>query len=336
MKNTYQLILSILSFFLFLSSTVKAQKIIILQQGKSTSIRGLSVVNDKIAWVSGSNGYVAITNDSGKTWAWQQIKGYEKSEFRDIEAFSNKEAVIMSSGTPSLILKTTDGGKSWQQKFIKADSSYFLDAMGFVDKQHGYILGDPINNKFLLLETRNGGETWDEIKNSPKAHPGEAAFAASGTCLEIDDHGVISIVTGGKVSRLITKQGDNGEWKYDNLDMAHGKSSQGAFSIACGVIVGGDYANDKKTDSVITIYTNHPYAHFYSPKSGPAGYQSCVTYVESKKILSTGTSGSNISFDGCSTWQQIDTTSFNVCGKAKRGKLILLAGDKGKIGILEM
>ena len=71
------------------ASGLKAQHIEVLQQGKPTSIRGLSVVNDKTAWVSGSKGTIAITNNGGKTWDWQQVKGFEKTDFRDIEAFSS-------------------------------------------------------------------------------------------------------------------------------------------------------------------------------------------------------------------------------------------------------
>jgi photosystem II stability/assembly factor-like uncharacterized protein len=339
MKSTYKFILNILLCILFLSTTTKAQNITLLQQGKPTSIRGLSVVNDKIAWVSGSSGYIAITNDGGKTWAWQQIKGYEKSEFRDIEAFSNKEAVIISSGTPALVLKTIDGGKSWQEKYRKTDTAYFFDAMDFENNQHGYILGDPINNKFLLMETKDGGETWVEVKNTPDALPGEAAFAASGTCLRVKD-GLIKIVSGGKSSRMITLKSKSDTWEYVNLPITHTKASQGAFSVAIekngGIIVGGDYQNDKKIDSVATIYTVHPNTLFHVPQKGPAGFQSCVEYIKSDIFLSTGTSGSNITTDRGKNWTKIDGTSFNVCSKAKHGKLVLIAGNGGKIAIFKM
>src|ERR1700722_11826249 len=90
--------------------------------GKPTSIRGLSVVDDSIAWLSGSKGTVAITHNGGKTWDWQQVKGFETSDFRDIEAFSDKEAIVMSSGTPALILKTTDGGINWKVKYNNTDT----------------------------------------------------------------------------------------------------------------------------------------------------------------------------------------------------------------------
>ena len=339
MKNNYPLIFSILFYSLCFPLIIKAQSIQLLQQNKPSVIRGLSVINDKTAWVSGSNGYVAITNNGGKTWNWQQIKGYEKSEFRDIEAFSDKEAIIMSSGTPALVLKTIDGGKSWQEKYRKTDSAYFFDAMDFADNKHGYILGDPINNKFLLMETKNGGKTWTNATNLPDALPGEAAFAASGTCLR-SNNDYLYIVSGGKTSRMIALQLNSNVWNYYNLPVTHGKSSQGAFSIAIGknekIIVGGDYQNDKKTDSVAAIQTITPTVIFSNPQQGPAGYQSSVEYINNNTFLSTGTSGTNITTDGGKTWNKIDTTSFNVCAKAKHGKLVLLAGNDGKIALFKM
>lgn len=340
MKPNRIFILSTLLYFLLPNSVLKAQTITILQQDKPTSIRGLSVVDDKTAWISGSKGYIAKTNDGGKTWSWRQIKGYEKSDFRDIEAFNDKEAVIMSSGTPSFILKTSDGGQSWQEKYQKTDTTYFLDAMDFADKLHGYILGDPINNKFLLLETKDGGETWNESKNAPEALAGEAAFAASGTCLRVTDKGAIYIASGGKNTRLISLKPNNNQWQYLNLPITHGQSSEGAFSLSLAqnqaIIVGGDYANEKKTDSVATIHMVHPAFTFTPPQTEPAGFQSSVEHIKSGTFLSTGTPGSNLTTDAGRTWRQIDGTSFNVCRKAKHGKLVLLAGNGGKIAILNL
>lgn len=151
MKNYHFILL----FFLCFSADVQAQKIQLLQQDTATSIRGLSVVDNQVAWASGSRGHVAITTNGGKNWNWQQVKGFEKSDFRDVEAFSAKEAIIMSSGTPALILKTTNGGVNWQVVYRNDDKAWFLDDMTFVSKKHGYVLGDPIAGKFVLLETKD-------------------------------------------------------------------------------------------------------------------------------------------------------------------------------------
>jgi photosystem II stability/assembly factor-like uncharacterized protein len=325
--------------FLFVPFISLAQHVETLQHGKPTSIRGLSVVDNEVAWISGSKGHVAITTDGGKTWEWQQVKDFEKADFRDIEAFSAKEAIIMSSGTPALILKTTDGGASWHVKYRNADTAYFLDAMDFSNKNHGYVLGDPVNNRFLLLETKDRGETWNAIKDAPSAFPGEAAFAASGTCLRAD--GLITIVTGGARSRILISPDDKKTWIESELPLTNGKQSRGAFSVAYGkketIIVGGDYEKNTKTDSVVYIQQEANSVNKQNiPAIGPSGFQSCVEYINDNTFLSTGTPGSNITMDGGKTWAKIDGTSYNVCRKAKHGKLVLLAGDNGKIGILKL
>jgi len=334
----------LLSCILILSYNLKAQTISVLQQGKPTSIRGLSVVDDSVAWISGSKGYIAITRDGGKNWDWQQVKGFEKSDFRDIEAFSAKEAVIMSSGTPALILKTVDGGSNWQVKYKSVDSAYFFDAMDFADPKHGYILGDPINNKFILMETKDGGETWNMFKNRPDALPGEAAFAASGTCLRVSKYETI-VVTGGNHSRELVWVNDKvtNAWLHSDLLFANKKATQGAFSFATNgetnIFVGGDYANDKRADSVASYWRyNGTYAGgpILLSKMQPSGFQSCVEFLKGDSFLSTGTPGSNITTDGGKTWAKIDDTSYNVCRRAKKGKLVLLAGNGGKIGILKL
>lgn len=331
----------LLLFALILFALVsKAQHIEVLQQGKATSIRGLSVVDDHVAWVSGSKGTIAISNDGGKTWDWKQVKGYEKSDFRDIEAFSSKEAIIMSSGTPALILKTTDGGETWHEKYRNADTAYFFDAMDFESLKHGLVLGDPIKGKFVLMETNDAGETWHPFKNPPDALPGEAAFAASGTCLRFTDN-LITIVSGGSDNRVIWLKKEPGEWLEAKLPFAKQKPSQGAFSVAqyksSTLFVGGDYANDKRTDSVAAYVSTWGYATVISlPKSGPNGFQSCVEHISNNTFLSTGTPGTNITTDGGKTWRKIDDASYNVCRKAKHGNLVLLAGDHGRIGIFKL
>ena len=325
--------------FLIFATTLKAQTIVQLQTGKPTSIRGLSVVDDSVAWISGSRGHIAITHDGGKSWDWTQVKGFEKADFRDIEVFSAKSAVIMSSGTPALVLKTTDGGVTWQEKYRNTDTAYFLDAMDFDSPKHGLILGDPIKNKFLLLETNDGGETWAPFKNQPDALAGEASFAASGTCLRIIN-GDILIATGGTNARLLSYSIKNKKWDYASFPITHGKASQGSFSVAVGkndaILIGGNYSKDKVTDSVAVNFIPHPFKILNTANKQPAGFQSSVEFINGDTFLSTGTPGTNITTDGGVTWRQVDATSYNVCRKAKHGKMVLLAGDKGKIGVLKM
>jgi photosystem II stability/assembly factor-like uncharacterized protein len=332
MNYKEKLICGVLCLFVAIGIS-KAQTVKVLEQTKPCSIRGLSVVDDHIAWVSGSSGYIGITTDGGQTWQWQQVKGFEKSDFRDVEAFSDKKAVIMSAGIPALIMTTNDGGLTWKVNYRKDDKAYFLDAMAFADDKHGYAMGDPIDGKLVLLDTNDGGANWHMMPNLPIALPQEAAFAASGTCVGINGK-LLQIVTGGGTSRLFSW--DNKEWTYKPLPLLQGKDSQGAFSFAYGngttVFVGGDYQNNKRTDSVACYMAG---SVLKVQAKQPAGFQSCVSWLGKSVFLSTGTSGTNISIDGGATWSLVNDESYNVCKRAKQGKLVLLAGDKGKIGLFK-
>jgi photosystem II stability/assembly factor-like uncharacterized protein len=185
-----------------------------------------------------------------------------------------------------------------------------------------------------LLETKDGGNSWANYKG-PDAKKDQAAFAASGTCLVAK--GVFAIATGGSAAEIISNKGS--KWSRQSLPLVQGKSAQGAFSLAVGkdqlVIVGGDYQKDKRSDST-ACYSLDKGSTWHLADSFPAGYQSCVEFIGQNTFLSTGTPGTNITVDGGKNWMKIDDLSYNVCRKAKRGNLVLLAGDRGKIGIFKM
>jgi hypothetical protein len=213
--------------------------------------------------------------------------------------------------------------------------------MDFADNQHGFVLGGPLNGKFVLLETKDGGKTWQPYKNQPMALPGEAAFAASGPCLRVDKD-ELNIVTDGTNSKLIRVLIDNSNYIfYSRISIKHSKATQGVFSIAkgsCLVIVGGDYKNNYQTDSVAAYWCyNDPYAGstIRLPDVPPVGYQPCVEYIDGLTFLSTRTPGSNITTDGGKNQTKIDSTSYIVCRKAKHGKLVLLVGSNSKIAVFK-
>src|SRR6185436_744224 len=65
---------------------------------EKASIRGLSVVNNDIVWVSGNKGFVAVSVNGGKNWSVKKIPNADSSDFRDIEGFDDKTAIIMKTG----------------------------------------------------------------------------------------------------------------------------------------------------------------------------------------------------------------------------------------------
>ena len=197
-------IVAIIIFTSVFGFQTQSQTLIPLASGKNTSLRGLSVVDDTVAWASGSMGWTARSINGGKTWIWKQIPGYENLDFRDIEAFSANRALLLSAGTPAVILLTTDGGSVWKEVYRNNSPEIFLDGMDFWDANRGLIYGDPIKGKLVLLKTSNGGVNWENISqnNTINLMVGEASFAASGTAIRCDSKGNTWIATGGSKSRI--------------------------------------------------------------------------------------------------------------------------------------
>lgn len=72
------------------------------------------------------------------------------------------------------------------------------------------------------------------------------------------------------------------------------------------------------------------------PTKPVLGYRSAVEYITDQLCFATGSSGTDYSNDGGKTWTNISTQNFNALQKAKKGKLILLTGNKGQIAQLMM
>ena len=316
-----------------------SQTIKVLQSGTKTSIRGMSVVTDKIIWASGSNGTIAKSTDGGNSWQWLIVKDFEKRDFRDIEAFDSNTAVIMAVAEPAVILKTKNGGKNWYTVFEDSTKGMFLDAMDF-DRKNGLVIGDPINDNIFMASTEDEGESWRKwhgvLDVLTVKEKGEAFFASSGTNLKSGKSGMF-FVSGGKQSNIY-------QWEdivIQEIPITKGTNSTGANSIDIlesknkGVIVGGDFAKDtiSSNNCALFTYTKEKFI-FTKPKTPPHGYRSCVIYITENQLITCGTSGIDISNDGGNNWQLISTESFHVVQKAKKGSAVFLAGNKGRIAQL--
>lgn len=332
MKRFY-LILVVLGFS-FLS---RAQTLRLLAERNKVSIRGLSAPTPAIIWASGSNGMVARSVDGGKTFEWLQVKGSEQRDFRDIEAFDANTAIIMATAEPALILKTIDGGNSWKEVFSDQRSGMFLDAMDFKGR-HGVVVGDPIDGAVFLARTTNGGDSWEIVSSMDSCSQmiqGEAFFAASGGNILLQKKRASLFVSGGIRSRIFYK---GSCWP---LPLQSGKSTTGGNALALhpsmqrGIVVGGDFSDDKRSDSTVVLFSLDPLLTLSLPATFPVGYKSGAAYLTAEIIVVVGFSGVDISRDGGQYWQQVGDKGFHVV-KALNAKSAILAGSNGRIALLEL
>ncbi len=302
--------------------------------------RGLSVVNEKVIWISGQRGLVGKSTDGGKTFVWRRVQHHEKMDFRTLHAFDKKNAVIATAGTPSVILRTSNGGKTWLEIVNYAESAYFFDGVGFWDKKHGLIFGDPIKGRLFLMETFDGGKTWKDIpfEDRPQLVDGEAAFAASGTTIRTLPNGHVYIATGGVKSRLWHSRDYGHHWEVFETPILQGKPSQGIFSMAwrdtsLGIIVGGDYLlpDDTTKNCFVTTDGGRTWTR---PSRPPNGYRSCVEFVDSKRVygflgykcVAIGPTGVEESLNSGVYWSSISSPKGGNTIKDLNGVMAFVAG----------
>lgn len=282
------------------------------------SLRGLAVVNAKIVWASGTAGTVIRTIDGGETWNVITVPGAEKLDFRDVEAFDANTAYILSigNGDSSRIYKTIDGGKTWKLQFKNDDTEKFFDAIACLDRNTCMAMSDPVKGKFQLIHTKNG-EDWNPVPLLPDASDGEAAFAASGTCLIWPKAPQAFIVTGGTVARVLRGVPDDQTWftwRTSRPDFVRGTSGSGIFSIAIfdrdrGVIVGGNYEKPDDHDKNLAFTTDA--GETWKLGTGLTGYRSGVAYVNRNTIIAVGTNGSDITRNNGKTWTVLGKEGLN-------------------------
>jgi len=90
------------------------------------------------------------------TAQWVELNvGNVSATFTDVYAITPDIVVVV--GSNGTILKTTDGGTTWQQK--TSGTNRYLQKIRFSNSNIGYIIGD----QGTLLKTTDGGESWTSI-----------------------------------------------------------------------------------------------------------------------------------------------------------------------------
>jgi len=315
---------------------------IVQVSGTNASLRGVSVVDDRTAWASGSKGTVLRTLDGGATWNLLPVPGEETTDFRDIEALGPDEAVVMGIDRPAKMYKTMDGGRTWTRTFADDSPGMFLDGLAFFDKKNGLAVGDPIGGRFFFITTTDGGATWAPMPpgSRPAALDGEAAFAASGTSLAVMKDDRIWLSTGGSASRVWRSVDKGRHWEPVSSALLEGTSSAGGFSVAfldarTGITVGGDYKAEAAAVGNAAISADGGRTWTPVKDRRPGGFREAVAFVPGTRppiAVTVGPSGSDLSLDLGRTWTPIVTPAgFHALGFARKGRAGWAVGRDGLI-----
>jgi len=305
-----------------------------LASGVAESLRGLSVVDDRVAWVSGTRGHVGRTTDGGATWIFTRVAGHEERDLRDVEAFSAERALVVAVASPGLILETVDGGATWTERFRDERREVFLDGIDCAGERC-VAFGDPIGGRYQVVVSDDSGRSWRPIEG-PGALDGEAAFAASGRSIRLGADGRVRLGTGGAAARVLLETADG--WQAAATPLAAGEATRGVFALAevgAGrwVAVGGDFRAEGERAGSAAVSDDG--GRTWRPaETPPGGYRSAVESLGGNRLLATGPTGTDASDDGGRTWRPLAADGFHVAARARTGELVLLAGADGRLARL--
>lgn len=274
----------------------------------AASLRGLSAVDAAVAWLGGAGGTLLRTVDGGRSW--QDVRPADASacDFRDLHAFDADTCVAMVAGQPARLYRTGDGGRSWRIVLADAREDAFFDAIAFAG-EHGVLFGDPLDGTFSLWTSRDAGRTWAELpaERRPRARAGEAAYAASGSCVAlVGEPPRLVFATGGSAAQWwdLAFEGDAAA-RATALPLLQGEDSQGAFGIAvrgaAAVAVGGDYRQPQRADGT-AAWSDDGGRTWHAAAGGAGGFRSAVVWLDDARLLAVGSHGASRSSDGGRTW----------------------------------
>jgi photosystem II stability/assembly factor-like uncharacterized protein len=311
------------AFLAFLAPAVAAAQWTYVPSGTTSELRGLSIARDGAIWASGARGAFVRSLDGGRTWTSGIVPGANALDFRALHAASAVSAVVASAGEAerglARIFATADSGHTWYTRFATLQKGVFLDAIAFWDVRHGIAISDPVDSAFFVLVTSNAGRTWLRVARErlPSVLPGEAAFAASNSCLAVHGSGKAWIGTGGGGRARVFYTPDRGAtWRVADAPVHAVGPASGIFAIdfaddRFGIAVGGDYTKPTLASTSVAI-TRDGGRTWAAASAPPAAYLSGVTFAGSAaRVVGVGLAGTYVSADSGQTWTRVDTVAMN-------------------------
>jgi photosystem II stability/assembly factor-like uncharacterized protein len=303
-----------------------------VELANTNSYRALHWINDSLVILGGSNGSILFSADAGTSW--QAINPPDSLDFRSVWAKDKNYILLAAAGQPANVYLTENGGKDWQITYQDTSGRAFFDAIHMLNNKVGFAFSDPVDGEFLLLETGDGGKSWEKVSNLPPPLPGEAGFAASNASLA-SGGGKLYLATGGQNSRILVSDMVN-DWTAIANPARYRSEAGGIYALAAtngNITVGIGGAYDMPNDTTGTgIYTTDGGKSWQLAHQPPGGYRSGIDWLPNTDIfVSVGTNGSDITYDGGLTWQSLNTLNLNTIQFNPSGTRGIAAGSKGEL-----
>jgi len=257
----------------------------------------------------GEFGHILTSSDRGETWT--QAKVPSRATLTSISFFDENHGLAV--GHDMKILRTEDGGASWELVYSDPESEMPLLGVIYASADHAIVVGAFSS----MLESRDGGKTWEPRLLSPDSeddyHLNDLFKGPSGAIYIPAEFGNVYRST------------DNGE-TFEALQTPYEGSFWGGMALANDAILvwgmrGNAYLSEDRGKSWIKAVTN-------TDRSISGGIQ-----LEDGRIVLTGLSGLVlVSSDGGKTFTETvreDRNSFAQVAPGPDAQTVWLLGDPG-------
>ena len=317
-----------------------------IQGLEGASLRGLSVPQDEVVWVSGSNGLVLRSIDGGASWSDVSPTEARRDalDARSLVALDAERAWIATAGpgSASRILKTTNGGRAWTTVRTNREPQGFYNALRMWNGTNGLVMGDAVDGRLTLLRTADGGESWERLgpEGFPRTVEGEVGFAASNRSLALLGARRAWLGTGGAQARVWSTDDRGRTWTATHLPLQQGDEGAGVFALAFrderhGVAVGGNYTLPDRRGGT-AAKTDDGGRSWLRSEVPPGGYRSSVAPAPDRAglWLAVGINGMDVTWDDGRTWEPIGAgrgIELNAVAFAPSGRFAWAVGPDGRI-----
>ncbi|MNR95680.1 hypothetical protein D3C72_268140 [compost metagenome] len=281
------------------------------------SIRAIVFDENKVWYAGDKSRYGFFDLNKNKKTENHIVKDSLKLEFRSI-AKTDNYIFILNVANPALLYKISKDNLETELVYQENHEKVFYDSMQFWNDKEGIAIGDPIDDCFSVIITRDGGSSWHKISSEklPKVFEGEAAFAASNTNIVIKGENTW-IVSGGKKARIFYSADKGNSWTVYDTPIVQGEKMTGIFTAdfydaKTGFLAGGNYEIPSQNFDNKAVTVNGGKNWNTISQNQGFGYASCVQYVPNsggKGIVTVGASGLYYSSDGGNLWKQLLTDS---------------------------
>ncbi|MEA2174982.1 MAG: hypothetical protein QOD00_2574 [Blastocatellia bacterium] len=155
--------------------------------GTNAQLNALRFLDALHGWAVGNA--VLYTTDGGQTWQ-QGTRSGNLSGLYDVDFVDTSFGWACGGG---VVMKTTDGGKSWTPQSVPTASFENLISIDFVDRNRGWTVGA----SGIILGTTNGGATWTRLTSGTNAFLTGVSFQSTFEGWAVGGNVVLHTTNGG-------------------------------------------------------------------------------------------------------------------------------------------